>query len=380
MKPKLIFFTGHYTPGFKAGGILTNMINTLNHLSPEYDIWVVTRDRDLGDNVNYIGVETDIWQRVDNANVIYLSPKNINIFYINHLLKSYKFDVIILNGFFEIFTILVLICRKIFSDRHKNYVVSPFGEFAPASFNQKKLKKIIYIKISSFLRLYEDVNWKASSSFEALDLIRELNVNENKINIVPDLPRKNFSIPRFDLDARTKIVFLSRIAKEKNLDYALNILSKVKSNVIFDIYGPIENKIYWDYCVRLFNKIPPNVKIEYKGVVNSGEILSTFAKYDLFFFPTSGEAYGNVIAESLTCGTPVLISTETPWRNLSEDLLGWDIDLKNEEDFIDRIEYVASLSRELKNEMKDNVLNNFKQLLNSEELVELNINFYNSLL
>jgi glycosyltransferase involved in cell wall biosynthesis len=380
MKPKLIFFTGHYAPGFKAGGILTNMINTLNHLSCEYDIWVVTRDRDLSDNVNYNGVETDIWQRVDNANVIYLSPKNINITYINRLLKSYKFDVIILNGFFEIFTIFVLVCRKLFRDRAKNYVVSPFGEFAPASFNQKKLKKIIYIKVGSFLRLYENVNWKASSTFEALDLIRELNINEKKIHLVPDLPRKNCSIPRFDLDARTKVIFLSRIAKEKNLDYALNILSKVKSNIIFDIYGPIENKVYWDYCVRLFNKIPPNVKIEYKGVVNSGEILATFAKYDLFFFPTSGEAYGNVIAESLTCGTPVLLSTETPWRNLSEDLLGWDIDLKNEENFIDRIEYVANLSRELKNEMKHNVLNNFKKFLNSEELVALNIDFYNSLL
>ena len=35
--------------------------------------------------------------------------------------------------------------------------------------------------------------------------------------------------------------------------------------------------------------------------------------HDLFVFPTLGENFGHVIYESLMCGTPVLVSDNTPW-------------------------------------------------------------------
>ena len=44
-------------------------------------------------------------------------------------------------------------------------------------------------------------------------------------------------------------------------------------------------------------------------------------------------------------GTPVLISDKTPWRNLSEEGLGWDIDLKQINIFIDIIEHIGSLTQ-----------------------------------
>ena len=48
-----------------------------------------------------------------------------------------------------------------------------------------------------------------------------------------------------------------------------------------------------------------------------------------------------MIAESLSAGTKVLVSNNTPWRNLQEVGLGWDFDISNENDFVDAIKVLS---------------------------------------
>jgi glycosyltransferase involved in cell wall biosynthesis len=66
--------------------------------------------------------------------------------------------------------------------------------------------------------------------------------------------------------------------------------------------------------------------------------------YDLFFLPTRGENYGHVILESFLAGTPALIADTTPWRNLEEAGIGWDLALDDEQGFVSRIHYASQLS------------------------------------
>jgi len=94
----------------------------------------------------------------------------------------------------------------------------------------------------------------------------------------------------------------------------------------------------------LISQLPSNIKVNYLGSVSSNDVIRIFGRYDLFFFPTAGENYGHVIAESLTSGTPVLVSTETPWRHLQADGLGWDIDLVQMDSFVEIIDRLAQLS------------------------------------
>ena len=93
-------------------------------------------------------------------------------------------------------------------------------------------------------------------------------------------------------------------------------------------YGRIVDNSYWDRCKKSLEKLPKNIKASFLGELKKDEVTVTFSKYDLFFFPTGGENYGHVIAESLSVGTPVLISKNTPWFNLESQHLGWDIDLE----------------------------------------------------
>jgi glycosyltransferase involved in cell wall biosynthesis len=122
------------------------------------------------------------------------------------------------------------------------------------------------------------------------------------------------------------------------------MLSRVKSNIVFDIYGDVDSKSYWRRCQDLLNKLPDNIEYNYYGFVKNDEVLNIFSKYDLFLFPTGGENYGHVIAESISVGTKVLISKNTPWLELENDNIGWDLSLDNEDNFINTIENEARTS------------------------------------
>lgn len=350
-KPVILALVGNYLPGYKAGGILRITVNTVDHLCDEFEFKIVTRDRDLGDDKIYADIKINQWQQVGNALVYYLPPQSSTLKDILSLIVNTPHHVLYLNSFFDPLTIKALLIRKLRRVTFKPVIVAPWGEFAWASLKQKYPKKFIFIQAARLFGLYNNVTWRASSEFEKLEIIKIMKIKSDAIYITRDLPIKNKPdvvsdltfIPSTDR-VGLKIVFLSRISREKNLDYALRILKKVTAKVVFDIYGPAENATYWKECQELIGQLPANVLVNYLGSVNPNQVVHIFSRYDLFLFPTGGEAYGHVVAECLTAGTPVLISTETPWRNLQADGLGWDVDLAQMDSFVEIIENMALLS------------------------------------
>lgn len=349
-KPVILAFTGYYLPGYKAGGILRNIVNTIDNMCDEFDFRIITRDRDLGDANSYPNIKLNEWQQVGNAQVYYLSPGSETTNNLYALIRRTQHHILYLTSYFDPITIKVLINRKFRAEKMMPVIVAPFGEFAWASLGQKYLKKYIFVQIARLLGLYNNITWRVSSQYEAFDVIKVMKIRADSIHVTGDLPTKynpgiatDLTLKHFACDSALKLVFLSRIAREKNLDYALKVLSKVRERVFFDIYGPAENLTYWEECKELIAKMPDNVTVNYFGNVHPSQVIEIFGRYDLFFFPTGGEAYGNVIAESLTAGTPVLLSTETPWRNLQSDGLGWDIPLDEMGAFVDVIDNLSIL-------------------------------------
>ncbi|MGB0455268.1 MAG: glycosyltransferase, partial [Bacteriovoracaceae bacterium] len=128
-----------------------------------------------------------------------------------------------------------------------------------------------------------------------------------------------------------KIIFLSRICKKKNLLYAVEVLQNVKANIEFDIYGTLEEPEYLDICL-MTNK-SPNIKVTYKGEVGSDQVFPTLKDYHLFFLPTLGENFGHVILEALASGVPALVSDKTYFRNLADQLMGFDLSFDRPDEF-----------------------------------------------
>ena len=72
--PVVLTFVAHYLPGYKAGGPLRSLVNLTKGLDGQFAFRIVTSDRDLGDRHSYVGIRSNVWQNLGNAQVMYLSP------------------------------------------------------------------------------------------------------------------------------------------------------------------------------------------------------------------------------------------------------------------------------------------------------------------
>lgn len=381
-KPIILTFVGCYLPGYKAGGPVRTIANMVNHLRDDFEFWIITRDRDLGDTSPYADIQPNQWQHVGGAMVYYLPPENCTVKGMAKLIKNTRYDVLYLNSFFElIFTIKPLLARRFGWLPDKPVIVAPRGEFSLGAIRLKYLKKYVYIHIAKLFQLYDNVTWQASSEHEAQDIIRVTNEIPATIHVVvaPDLPCRaslnasiDASIPLKADGADVRIVFLSRISPMKNLDYALMVLCKVKASVIFDIYGPAEDADYWKSCKELMKQLPANVSVNYLGSVHPDQVASIFSRYDLFFFPTRGENYGHVIAEALSVGTPVLLSDQTPWRDLQTDRVGWDIPLEDRDRFVSVIDELPAMTQKERSAWRIYIKQKTVERLTNPQILEAN--------
>jgi glycosyltransferase involved in cell wall biosynthesis len=348
----------YYLPGFKAGGPIRSISNLVERLGDEFDLRIVAADRDLRDDRPYSDVVIDSWNQVGNAQVYYLSAGMRSLRSLLRLISETPHDVLYLNSFFDpVFTQLPLWARRLRLLATKPIILAPRGELAPRSISRKAWKKVPFLAIASFLGLYDDLTWQASTEHEAGDIRRAMGQTARRTTIAPiviaqDLPplpdedEVSDPTPRRDGHQPLRLVFLGRVSPSKNLDLALRILAHVRMPVALTIHGPIDDKAYWRACQRLMTKLPANVSVHYGGIVAHSEVTSVLTSFDLLFLPTRSENYGHVIIESMLAGTPVLIGDTTPWRDLEEAGVGWDVPLDNEQQFAQTIDEAAKRAKE----------------------------------
>lgn len=338
----------YYFPGFKAGGPIRTLTNLVEQLGQEFSVYIVTSDRDFGDQEPYQEVDLSGWNRVGKAGVRYVAHDFLWPFRLAVLFARTPHEVLYLNSLFDpAFTLLPLIMRRLRIGPNTSIVLAPRGELSAGALALQKTKKVIFLRAARWLRLYRDVIWQASSEYEAAD-IRAWMGNDAQIMVAPNLPSASGNVCKSGANTRhqgrpLKLLFLSRIAPKKNLDFALRVLKSVGVPVDFSIYGPHQDQAYLKRCRQLAALLPQHITVRWYGPVHPEQVADVFAQQDLFFFPTRGENYGHVIAEALSAGTPVLISDQTPWRDLESAGVGWDLPLDDEAAFVKCIEQCAHI-------------------------------------
>lgn len=339
--------TGCYIPGVKGGGPIQSIKNLVDNLSDRIEFYIVTSDRDVGDDTPFPNIKTDEWVQVGKAKVLYTDASKLTFNKTKNILNSVDYDVMYLNSFFSNkFSIIPVLLRKLNRISKKSIVLGPRGEFSKGALDLKNRKKNLYIKTTKKLGLYKEIYWHATAESEKKDIERVFG-NSEKINVAGNLTA-NYDELKYDKDieknkGELKIVFISRVHPKKNLKKAIEFLYDINGEVEFNIYGPIEDNEYWLECEKVIKGLPENIKVSYKGSVKHEEIMNVFKAHHIFLFPTLGENYGHVISEALIGGCPVIISDQTPWREFEKYQVGWDIKLTNKEKFIELIQYCVNL-------------------------------------
>jgi glycosyltransferase involved in cell wall biosynthesis len=127
---------------------------------------------------------------------------------------------------------------------------------------------------------------------------------------------------------QTVITFASRIDRMKGLDRANRIVGIVGRNTEFtwNIQGSVTDRKYLLEIEDQLSQMPANVKVIRNEAFNPDDSQRIFANSTAFVFPTLGENFGHVIAEALSVGCPVLLTADTPWRDLVNNGAGKIID------------------------------------------------------
>ncbi|HKJ31773.1 MAG TPA: glycosyltransferase [Balneolales bacterium] len=342
---RILILTPYYLPGYKAGGPIRSLANLVQTLGDYFDFQIMTADREFRSDELYKGINVNTWNRVGKARVFYCTPDKKSLRFFKKMIRETPHDILYLNSFFEAsFTLIPLFLREIRNIPEKQTIIAPRGELSPGALAIKETKKSVFIEFAKKIGLYRNVIWHASNSYEESHIKKIFGdeVTVRKADNISSFYTENRVSSNFKTKGLLKILFLSRISYKKNLDGALKILKKVRGNIQFDIYGPIEDSVYWQKCQETISDLPENVKVEYKGMVPFEKVGEILSKYHLFFLPSKAENYGQVIFEALSAGCPVLISDQTPWRDLEKASAGYLFPLNEEEKFVQVIEKLIS--------------------------------------
>lgn len=383
MKKSILILIAHYLPGYKAGGPITSILSLTQSLKNNYRFKIITFDRDLGEKKTYKDIVPNHWRNDEKGLEIYYLKKNIfSLLNLLKLIKNTKHEILYVNSLFSpIFSIGLVFFYKFGIINITKFILAPRGELFENALKFKSLKKSIFLKIASNLNLYKNVLWHATSVLEMETIQRVFKIEDKKIRIAAVIPNLiSSSLINEQIFPTTfnalKIVFLSRISKDKNIEYIFEILMAVQIPIVLHIYGPIEDDYIWNKCKDLIKLLPKNVEVEYKGFVERNRVRSIIINYDLFFLPSHSENFGHVIAESLSVGTPVLISDKTPWQNLSELGFGWDLGLSENAKYIEAIMEIYNLSSYEKTKKRKQIKEKYMQSFSSSNVIEDNIKLF----
>ena len=378
-RPIVLVFARYYLPGYRSGGPARSIANMVERFGDEFHFRIITSDRDIGDNDPYEGIVPDIWCEAGKAEVMYLSARQHGFAGIAKLMQQTPHDLVYLNSFFDAgYTAIPLLLRRLGLTPNKPYVMAPRGEFSPGAIALKASRKRFYLRLIRTFGLAQDVVWQASSAYEASDIKNMDGSATARICIAPNLSSsdscnasQHFFLQRKPGDP-LRIVFLSRISPKKNLHFALRVLRQSQHPIVFDIYGPVTDETYWQRCQAEIKTLPNHVRAIYHGHIPPARVSKVISGYDLFFLPTLGENYGHVIAESLSVGTPILISDTTPWRNLQTLGVGWDLSLNEEASFLHSIQYCIRLNADEYTTWRAFIRGYAAKKLSDPEVVEAN--------
>lgn len=366
---KILIFIDAYLPGTASGGPVQSIKNLVELLKKDFEFLIITRNVDVNSEEEYKGIKLDEWQIKDSYKIKYLKTEDYyKLLKIRKEISSADVDLIYLNGVYSKSSIYVNFLSYIGLINNK-ILILPRGDLSNSAVNEKKIKKKFFLFVTKVLKFYNKIFWQATSEKEKKDILsffKTSNIkNIKNLKKIIQIPKKNKKKENI-----LNLVTASRIHPIKNIKFALDVLEEIniKANekINFHIYGPLEDIKYWKECKEKIEKLPKNIKVFYEGNISNEEVLNEISGYDFSIFPTLGENFGHSIVESLISKTPVIISDQTPWKNLKNYGVGYDISLEDKKEWINVI----------KNLLKLNSKEYFSYIKNCEHYLKNEAGFY----
>tara|TARA_B110000483_G_scaffold166533_1_gene197048 strand:- start:51 stop:1184 length:1134 start_codon:yes stop_codon:yes gene_type:complete len=373
---KILIFIDWYLPAYKAGGPIISVKNIIEHLSTKFDFYIVTSNLDI-DNFEVVD-KSDLnkWISKNGYSIIYLNNKNQNISFYKEIVDNLNPSIVYLNSFFSFkFSILPILASRNNKSISK-IILAPRGMLGKGAIKIKWLKKFLFIKTMNFINFYSNIDWHASTNNESIE-IKNLFGNNSKISVAQNL--SGFKYSKFKAHkvkhGFLKVLFVSRISEKKNLLFLIESINlcENKNQINLTIIGFQQDKTYFKLCSDLLDKY--QISYEFLGSIPHNQLSNYYLSSDIFCLPTLHENYGHVITEALSFGLPILISRNTPWTELEDKQIGFDLPLVYSL-FSSKIDFFYSLSDDSFSDYSKNAIYFFNKINPTKKLIKDNINLF----
>lgn len=206
-------------------------------------------------------------------------------------------------------------------------VTSPHGTLSKWALAHGKLKKAIWGTLLQYPALKRTDMFHATCEKEYNE-IRDAGFRQ-PVAIIPigiDIPELKGCVlknPEPISGRLKKVVFLGRLHKVKAVDNLIKAWEAVVDKFLdweLVIAGPDGGAQRQLEALVAQNGIP---RVKFVGEINGISKYLFLAESDLYVLPSHTENFAVTVAEALACGTPVIASYGSPWRELKSRNAGW---------------------------------------------------------
>lgn len=209
-------------------------------------------------------------------------------------------------------------------------ILSPHGMLEPYILARHPLKKKIALALFQHKAIKRANYIHATADSEMVNL-RKFGVKQ-EIAVVPNAIETEGINCKEQWNQVQNLLFLSRIHPKKGIEFLVKALYHLKQEgIILQLKIAGEgDELYVNKLKQLVNYFGLESQVSFLGGVYGNKKWQLFKDADLFVLPTYSENFGIVVGEALFCGTPVITTQGTPWKELEENKCGWYIPLKIE--------------------------------------------------
>jgi glycosyltransferase involved in cell wall biosynthesis len=258
------------------------------------------------------GVETIYLTTVAHYRALTINPRVIG--FCRTALR--QFDLVHFYGLYDLLGPAVsYVCRR----QGIAYVVEPMGMYRPI------------VRSIGLKRLYHTLLGKqfvggarsliATSEQEKQELIEDgveashIVIRRNGIDFPRELPARGEFRRQWRIPNNSKLVlFLGRLVSKKSPDMLIEAFARWRAkfpggdDAVLVLAGPLEDSGYASRLKAKADLLGLGQSARFVGPLYDDEKWQAYRDADVFVLPSQNENFGNTVAESAACGTPVIVT------------------------------------------------------------------------
>lgn len=310
---RVLFVTQYYMPARQYGGPVVKVKGLAEALVARgHQVTVLTSAESLGTSTrreSIGGVEVVYLRAIARYRAVTINPGVWP--YCEEFLRD--FDLVHLFGFYDLLGPAAAFQA---AKGIRPYVIEPLGMTVPLlrSLSKKRLYHWLLGKrmLGSASRIITTSEGEYKQLLDARLVARErLLLRRNGLELSEFLgaPDKNSARQMLGPDDRRLVLFLGRLAPIKSVDLLIRAFARLGlPGVRLVIAGPDDGNGYQTGLLRLVDELGLADCVEFPGPIYGEKKVALLAGADVLVLPSLFESFGNVAAEAIAAGTPVIVT------------------------------------------------------------------------